>query len=156
MHPDKAEIRQKFQEARMEEQGAPQQAQPQKESLQGVEARTVTWEEYRETAWVARDQVRKAKALIELNLARDVKGDKKSFHRYVSDKRKTRENVSPVQKETGDLVSRDMGRRRLRYSMTFLPQSSPASAPATPPKGQKTKGGDWENEEPPTAGEDQV
>jgi len=31
--------------------------------------------------------------------------------------------------------------RRLRYSMTFLPQSSPASAPAELPKSQKAKTG---------------
>ena len=37
--------------------------------------------------------MRKAKALIELNMARDIKGNKKSFYRYVGDKRKTRENV---------------------------------------------------------------
>jgi len=36
--------------------------------------------------------------------------------------------------------------RRLRYSKTFFPQSSPASAPATPPKLQKAKGRDWKNE----------
>jgi len=30
---------------------------------------------------------------------------------------------------------------RLRYSVTSLPQSSPASAPATPSKSQKAKGG---------------
>ena len=39
------------------------------------------------------------------NLAGDVKGYKKSFYRYVSGKRKTRENVGPLQKETGDLVT---------------------------------------------------
>ncbi|GAB0188532.1 triadin [Grus japonensis] len=45
--------------------------------------------------------------------------------------------------------------RRLRYSTTFFPQSSPASALATPPKPQKAKAG-TENEEPLTVGEDQV
>jgi len=55
----------------------------------------VAWEEYREIIQVAREQVRKAKALTELNLARDVKGNKKAFYRYVSDRRKARENVGP-------------------------------------------------------------
>lgn len=40
----------------------------------------------------ARDWVKKAKALRELNLTRDVNGNK-SFYRYVNDKGKTRENV---------------------------------------------------------------
>ena len=82
----------------MDEQGAPGQTQTQKGSLQRVEARTGSLEEYRETVRAARDQVRKAKALTELNLARDIKGNKKSFYRYVSDKRKTRENVGPLRK----------------------------------------------------------
>ncbi|KFP96141.1 hypothetical protein N329_05204, partial [Haliaeetus albicilla] len=68
----------------------------------------VAWEEYREIVQAARDQVRKAKDLIELNLARDVEGNKKSFCRYVSDKRKTRENVGALRKATGDLVTWDM------------------------------------------------
>jgi len=42
-----------------------------------------------------RDQVRKVKALIELNLPRDVKNSRKSFYRYV-DKWKARENVGPL------------------------------------------------------------
>jgi len=54
--------------------------------------------EYRETVQAARDQVRKAKALTELNLARDIKRNKKSFYRYTSDKRKTRENVESLWK----------------------------------------------------------
>lgn len=54
---------------------------------------------------VAKDQVRKPKALSELKLARDIKGNKKGFHIYVGDKRKIRENVNPLQKETGDLVT---------------------------------------------------
>ncbi|KAK4823706.1 hypothetical protein QYF61_005772 [Mycteria americana] len=96
------------------------------------------------------DQIRKAKALIELNLARDVKGNKKSFYRYVGDKRKTRENVGPLWKETGDLVTWDMEKA----------ESSLPSAQATPQKAvgkvAEGKGRDWENEELPTVGEDKV
>ena len=51
-----------------------------KEAYRGWKQGQVAWEEYREIVRAARDQVRKAKALIELNLARDVKGNKKSFH----------------------------------------------------------------------------
>jgi len=46
-----------------------------KEANRGWKQGQVAWEEYR----AARGQVRKAKVLIELNLARDVKGNKKSF-----------------------------------------------------------------------------
>lgn len=34
--------------------------------------------------------------LIEINLVRDVKGNKKSFYWYVGDKRKTKENRGPL------------------------------------------------------------
>lgn len=44
----------------------------------------------------------------------------------------------PLQKETETWLPRTM--RRLRYSTTFLPQSSPAT-PATPTKPQKTNAG---------------
>lgn len=56
----------------------------------------------------AKDQVRKAKVLMELNLARDVKGNKKSFYKFVTDKTKAGEIVGPLQKEMGDLVTQDM------------------------------------------------
>ena len=92
----------------MDEQGAPGQTQTQKEAYRGWKQGQVTWEGYRETVQAARVQVRKTKSQIELNLARDVKGNKKSFYGYVGDKRKTRENVDPLWKETGDLVTWDM------------------------------------------------
>lgn len=43
-----------------------------------------------------------------MSLASDVKGNKKNFYRYVSDKTKTRENVGPLCKEREDLGSLDM------------------------------------------------
>ncbi|GAB0177491.1 hypothetical protein GRJ2_000214400 [Grus japonensis] len=70
-----------------------------KEAYRGWKQGQVAWEEYRETVQAAGEQVRKAKALIEISLARDVKDNKKSFYRYVSDKRRTRENVGPLQNE---------------------------------------------------------
>ena len=55
----------------------------------------VSWEEYREAAQMCRDEIRKAKAQLELNLARDAKNNKKGFYTYVGQKRKIKENVSP-------------------------------------------------------------
>jgi len=51
----------------------------QKEVYRGWKQGQVAWEEHREIVQAPRDQVRKAKALTELNLARDVKGKKISF-----------------------------------------------------------------------------
>jgi len=52
----------------------------------------------------ARDQVKKAKTQMEINLARDIKVNKKKFYRYISHKRKTREDVGILWRETGELV----------------------------------------------------
>ncbi|GAB0197821.1 hypothetical protein GRJ2_002247500 [Grus japonensis] len=82
------------------------------------------------------DQVRKAKALIELNLARDVKGNKKSFY---SDKRKTRENVGPLWKEMGDLVTLDMEKAEVFddfFASVFTGKCSSHTAQVTEDKGR--------------------
>lgn len=42
-----------------------------------------SWEEYRNVAKVCRDVTRKVKAHLELNLARDVKDNKKGFFSYI-------------------------------------------------------------------------
>ncbi|GAB0176407.1 mitochondrial enolase superfamily member 1 [Grus japonensis] len=112
----------------------------------------VAWEEYRETVQAAREQVRKAKGLIEISLARDVKDNKKSFYRYVSDKRRTRENVGPLRNETGDLVTQDMEKAEVFndfFASVFTGKCLSHTA-------QVAEGRDWENAEPPTVGEDQV
>ena len=46
-----------------------------------------TWEEYRNVVRACRDAMRKAKAHLELKLARDVKNNKKGFFNYISSKR---------------------------------------------------------------------
>ena len=66
------------------------------EAYRGWKQGQVAWEEYRDIAQAVRDLVRKAKALTELNLARDDKGNKKSFYKSVGDTRETTENVSPL------------------------------------------------------------
>ncbi|GAB0203412.1 mitochondrial enolase superfamily member 1 [Grus japonensis] len=109
---------------------------------------------YRETIRAARDQVRKAKALIEISLARDVKDNKKSFYRYVSEKRRTRENVGPLRNETGDLVTQDMEKAEVLndfFASVFTGKSLSYTAQVAEGKGR-----DRENEELPTVGENQV
>ncbi|PKU27671.1 hypothetical protein llap_22025 [Limosa lapponica baueri] len=113
----------------------------------------VAWEEYREIVQAARDQVRKAKAEIELNLARDIEGNKKNFYRYVSDKRKTRENVGPLRKETGNLVTQDMDKAEVLndfFALVFTGKGSNHISQVAEGKSR-----DWENEVLPAVG-DQV
>jgi len=64
-----------------------------------------TWEEYRNVVKACRDAMRKAKVHLELNLSRDVKDNKKSFFKYISSKRKTRDNVGPLLNKVGVLVT---------------------------------------------------
>ncbi|GAB0195035.1 hypothetical protein GRJ2_001968800 [Grus japonensis] len=122
-------------------------------AFRGWKQGCTAWEEYRETVRAARDQVRKAKALIEISLARDVKDDKKSFYRYVSDKRRMRENVGPLQNETGDLVTQDMEKAEVLLNDFF---ASLFTGKCLSHTAEVTEGRDWENAEPPTVGEDQV
>jgi len=42
---------------------------------------------------LCRDEVRRAKAQLEPNLASDAKNNKKGFYRYVSQKKKVKESV---------------------------------------------------------------
>ncbi|GAB0209007.1 mitochondrial enolase superfamily member 1 [Grus japonensis] len=125
-----------------------------KEAYRGWKQGQVAWEEYRETVRAARAQVRKAKALTELNLARDVKDNKKSFYRYVSDKRRTRENVGPFQNERGDLVTQDM--EKAEGLNDFFASVFTGKCLSHTAQVAEGKGRDWENAEPPTVGEDQV
>ncbi|GAB0180799.1 mitochondrial enolase superfamily member 1 [Grus japonensis] len=123
-----------------------------KEAYRGWKQGQVAWEEYRETVRAARKQVRKAKALIEINLARDVKDNNKRFYRYVSEKRRMRENVGPLRNETGHLVTQDMEKAEVLndfFASVFTGKCLSHTA-------QVAEGRDWENAELPTVGEDQV
>ena len=68
----------------------------------------VSWEEYRAVAHMCRDRIRKAKAHMELNLARDAKDNKKGFYRYIGRRRQAKESVPPLMKGNGELASSDI------------------------------------------------
>ncbi|PKU49555.1 hypothetical protein llap_108 [Limosa lapponica baueri] len=113
----------------------------------------VDWEEYRETVRVARNQMRQAKASIELDLARDIKDNKKNFYKYVRDKGKTREDVGPLQKKTGDLVTQDVEKAEVLNDFFSSVFTSNGSNHTTQVAEGKNKG--HENEELPPIGEEQ-
>lgn len=58
----------------------------------------LAWEGYRDSV-----QVKQARAQMELNLVRNVKGNKKCFCKHIGDKRKTKENVGPLLSKSGDM-----------------------------------------------------
>ena len=60
-----------------------------------------------------------------------MKGNKKSFYRYVGDKRKTRETVGPLQNETGDLVTRNMEKAEILHHFFALIFTSKCSSHTT-------------------------
>ena len=77
----------------------------------------VRWEEYRDTARLCRDEVRKAKAQVKLDLARDVKKNEKVSFKYIKQKRKVQEGVpSPPSEHTGRLVTMDKEKTEVLYN----------------------------------------
>jgi len=66
-----------------------------------------TWGDYMEVAEVCREEVRKAKARLELRLATAVKEKKKSFYKYTSGKRRSKENLHPVLDAAGNVTTED-------------------------------------------------
>ncbi|PKU36054.1 rna-directed dna polymerase from mobile element jockey-like [Limosa lapponica baueri] len=100
------------------------------------------------------NQIRQAKAQRELNLARDIKDNKKSFYKYVRDKGKTREDVGPLWKETGDLVTQDMEKAEVLNDFFISVFTDKGSNHTAQVAEGKNRG--YENEEPPTVGEDQI
>jgi len=86
-----------------------------------------TWEEYRNVVRACRDATRNAKAHLELNLARDVKNNKKGFFNYISSKWKTRDNVGPLLNESGVLVMEDSEKAELLnvfFASVFVPRQA--------------------------------
>ncbi len=83
----------------------------------------VAWEEYRAVVCVCRDRIRKAKAQMELNLARDVKDNKKGFYRYIDRKRQAKESVPHLMKGNGELASSDIEKAEVlseRFASVFM------------------------------------
>nr|XP_048724541.1 RNA-binding motif, single-stranded-interacting protein 1 isoform X1 [Caretta caretta]XP_048724542.1 RNA-binding motif, single-stranded-interacting protein 1 isoform X1 [Caretta caretta]XP_048724543.1 RNA-binding motif, single-stranded-interacting protein 1 isoform X1 [Caretta caretta]XP_048724544.1 RNA-binding motif, single-stranded-interacting protein 1 isoform X1 [Caretta caretta] len=68
----------------------------------------MTREEYKNIARACRNDIRRAKSHLELQLARDVKRNKKGFFRYVGNKKKAKESVGPLLNEGGNLVTEDV------------------------------------------------
>ncbi|GAB0178125.1 mitochondrial enolase superfamily member 1 [Grus japonensis] len=87
-----------------------------------------TWEEYRNIVGVCREAMGKAKAHLELNLARDVKNNKKDLFKYISSKRKTRENVGLLLNKVGALVTEDTEKAELlnaAFASVFTAKAGP-------------------------------
>ena len=101
----------------------------------------MTQQECRATVQSCRGRIRKAKAKVELNLSRNVKGNKQGFYKYVNIKKMTRENVGPLLNATGEDSKyhsslregkkKDLGNYRL-VSLTSVPAGEKSSCKAFP------------------------
>ncbi|KAK4828050.1 hypothetical protein QYF61_023088 [Mycteria americana] len=66
-----------------------------------------TQEDYKGVARLCREKIRRAKAELELNLATAVKDNKKYFFKYISSKRRAKENLQPLVDGGGNTVTKD-------------------------------------------------
>ncbi|PKU42857.1 rna-directed dna polymerase from mobile element jockey-like [Limosa lapponica baueri] len=91
---------------------------------------------------------------MELNLARDLKTNKKGFYKDMSNKRQTRENVGPLHNEMDNLVTEDMEEAEVLnafFASVFTSKTNlwESQVPETRRKG-------WSKEEVPLVDEDPV
>ncbi|KAK4831483.1 LOW QUALITY PROTEIN: hypothetical protein QYF61_017984 [Mycteria americana] len=72
-----------------------------------AELRQPTQEDYKIVVRLCREKIRRAKAQLEFNLATAVKGNKKCFYKYISNKRRAKENLHPLLDAGGNTVTKD-------------------------------------------------
>jgi len=104
-----------------------------------------TWEEYRNVVKVCRDATRKAEVHLELNLARDVKDNKKGSFNYISSKWKTRDDVGLLLNEVGALVMEDAEKAELLnafFASVFSAKASPQESQALEVREEACRKGD--------------
>ncbi|KAK4816377.1 hypothetical protein QYF61_016281 [Mycteria americana] len=66
-----------------------------------------TQEDYKGVARLCREKIRRAKAELELSLAAAVRDNKKHFFKYISSKRRAKENLQPLVDRGGNTVTKD-------------------------------------------------
>jgi len=116
--------------------------------------RQISCKECSDAAWLCRDEVRKAKAHLDFNLARDGKNNNKGFYTYVSQKRKVKENILPLRSKTRKLETVEKEKAEVLnnyFTSVFTGNLSSHTSQVDGPHD-----GDWGGKISPTIREDQV
>ncbi|PKU31082.1 rna-directed dna polymerase from mobile element jockey-like [Limosa lapponica baueri] len=135
----------------MAELGPAGQTKGQEGTVEAMGAVKSTWEEYRDVARLCRVVIRKAKAGLELNLARAAK---KGFLQVCGPEKEGQRKCTPPMSKTGKLVTMDKEKAEGLnnfFASVFTGNLSPSSSRVDGPQGW-----DWRSKVPPTVGEDQV
>jgi len=67
----------------------------------------VTQEEYRGLIRSCREEIRKAKAQVELRLATIVQGNKKCFYKYINNKKRAKQSLHPLMGVWSNTANKD-------------------------------------------------
>ncbi|KAK4828285.1 LOW QUALITY PROTEIN: hypothetical protein QYF61_024950 [Mycteria americana] len=105
-----------------------------------------TQEDYKDVVRLCREKIRRAKAQLELNLA--AVAIKKCFYKYISNKRRTKENLHPLLDAGGNIVAKDEEKAEVLHAFFASVLSSKASCfPGTEPRELQDRDGE-QNEAP--------
>ncbi|KAK4827767.1 hypothetical protein QYF61_021512 [Mycteria americana] len=66
-----------------------------------------TEEDYKDVMRLCRDKIRRAKAQLEFNMLTAIKDNKKCFCKYISNKKRAKENLHPLLDAGGNIVTKD-------------------------------------------------
>lgn len=68
----------------------------------------MAWEEHSSAIHTCRNGIMKAKVSVEPNLVKDVKNTNNGFHKYIGQKRKTKDSVPSLINDQRELATTDM------------------------------------------------
>ncbi|KFZ68503.1 hypothetical protein N338_08076, partial [Podiceps cristatus] len=106
---------------------------------------SVAWKEYRDAVRNCRDGIRKAKIPMELNLARDIKNNKKG------QKRQAKESVPPLANEKGELAATDVEKAEVLnefFASIFSGSQDSPNSQVPEPRIPGPLGGNWGSKSP--------
>ncbi|KAK4826056.1 hypothetical protein QYF61_004171 [Mycteria americana] len=107
-----------------------------------------TQEDYKDVVRLCREKMRRAKAQLELNLATAIKDNKKCFYKYISNKRKAKENLHPLLDAGGKIETKDEEKAEvLNAFFASVCNSKTSCSPGTQPPELEDR--DGEHDEAP-------